>query len=104
MPTRSGHADGTVRFWHVEEGWGVLDSPSTPDGCYASFAAIQMDGFRELARGERVSFEFLEFASDGYAYQATAVHRPNHTIDRARPDRDSSAYSSDLAIDSNEPR
>lgn len=42
-------AIATVREWHDEEGWGVLDCPETPGGCWAWYAAIEMEGFRTLA-------------------------------------------------------
>jgi CspA family cold shock protein len=38
----------TVREWYDEEGWGVLDSPETPEGCWAHFSNIETDGFRSL--------------------------------------------------------
>jgi CspA family cold shock protein len=30
----AGEDDGVVRTWSDEEGWGVVDCPSTPGGCY----------------------------------------------------------------------
>ena len=29
-----------VREWHADLGWGVLDSPETPGGCWAHFSVI----------------------------------------------------------------
>ena len=36
MPT-----SGTVRVWHAEEGWGVIDSAETPGGCWTHFSAVR---------------------------------------------------------------
>ncbi|MFG2282306.1 cold shock domain-containing protein [Streptomyces asoensis] len=69
----------TVREWHDEEGWGVLDSPETPGGCWGHYADIQMKGFRTLSAGQRVdlTWEAPGFKQDGYTYRAvTIVPRP----------------------------
>ena len=66
-------AEGTVRSWNDEEGWGVLDSPQTPGGCFAIFGAVEVAGFRKLTPGERVTFQYITFEADGYSYQATKV-------------------------------
>ena len=31
---------GTVRVWHTEEGWGVIDCPDTPGGCWVHFSHL----------------------------------------------------------------
>lgn len=69
------HAVGTVREWHDEEGWGVLDSGMTPGGCWAHFSAIEMVGFRTLEVGETVQFEAEEARQDGYDWRAAHVWR-----------------------------
>lgn len=43
----------TVHEWHEEEGWGVLDSPETPGGCWGHFSNIRMDGYRTLSPGQK---------------------------------------------------
>lgn len=35
---------GSVRSWFGEEGWGVIDSPETPGGCWAFFSHIKVLG------------------------------------------------------------
>jgi CspA family cold shock protein len=64
---------GVVRFWHDDEGWGVIDSPSAPGGCWAHFSVIDMPGFRKLTRGQQVWVTILEGPQDGYGYQAESV-------------------------------
>jgi CspA family cold shock protein len=34
-------ANATVREWHDDLGWGVLDSPETPSGCWTHFSVIE---------------------------------------------------------------
>lgn len=62
-----------VRMWHAEEGWGVVDSPNTPGGCWVHFSHIQSPGYRELSPGQSVALEWEKADQDGFAYRATAV-------------------------------
>ncbi|WLW54909.1 cold-shock protein [Streptomyces sp. YU58] len=65
----------TVREWHDEEGWGVLDCPETPGGCWGHFSHIEADGFRSLAPGQRVDLDWEApgFRQDGYDYRAVSI-------------------------------
>ena len=64
---------GLVRQWDDDEGWGVIDSSETPGGCWAHFSVVEVDGFRKLAAGEAVTFEFEAAEQDGFAFRATRV-------------------------------
>lgn len=64
---------GVVRNWDRDEGWGVIDSPETPGGCWAIFAVIEMPGLKTLTAGDRVDFEWVTPGQDGFAYAATRV-------------------------------
>lgn len=65
----------TVREWRDEEGWGVLDSPETPGGCFGHYADIQSPGFRTLSPGRQVELEWEApgFQQDGYDYRAVSI-------------------------------
>lgn len=65
----------TVREWHDEDGWGVLDSPETPGGCWGHFSAIETDGFGTLSAGQKVdlTWEAPGFPQDGYDYRAVSI-------------------------------
>ncbi|MEU5211123.1 cold shock domain-containing protein [Streptomyces sp. NPDC020742] len=65
----------TVREWHDDEGWGVIDCPETPGGCWAHFSVIRMTGFRGLVPGQRVdlTWEAPGFPQDGYDYRAECI-------------------------------
>jgi CspA family cold shock protein len=66
----------TVRAWYDEEGWGVLDSPETPGGCFAHFSNLEMDGYHALKQGatvELAEWEAPGFKQDGYDYRAVRV-------------------------------
>ncbi|HKJ03604.1 MAG TPA: cold shock domain-containing protein [Longimicrobiales bacterium] len=51
---------GTVKWFNDQKGFGFI----TPDGggkdCFVHHSAIQADGFRTLAEGDRVKFEIVE--------------------------------------------
>lgn len=66
--------EGTVRFWLSEEGWGVIDAPEVPGGCWAHFSVIEMSGFHELHAGQRVRFVAERAPQDGYPFTAEEVH------------------------------
>ncbi|MEU3446126.1 cold shock domain-containing protein [Streptomyces thermolilacinus] len=65
----------TVREWHEEEGWGVLDCSETPGGCFGHYSAIRMSGFRTLTPGQRVelTWEAPGFRQDGYDFRALSI-------------------------------
>ncbi|MFF0268583.1 cold-shock protein [Kribbella sp. NPDC004536] len=71
----TGEDDGVVRSWNDEEGWGVVDCPSTPGGCWTHFSVIDSEGFRSLPPGGPVRVEWESPGQDGYDYRATAVYR-----------------------------
>ncbi|QMU71194.1 cold-shock protein [Streptacidiphilus sp. P02-A3a] len=65
----------TVREWYEEDGWGVLDSPETPGGCFVHFSDVAMRGLRRLTPGQRVELDWEApgFKQDGYDYRAVRV-------------------------------
>ncbi len=65
---------GTVRSWDDEQGWGVLDAPETPGGCWAHFSVVMMPGYRSLDAGEQVEFAYETPGQDGFDYRAVAVY------------------------------
>jgi CspA family cold shock protein len=87
-------SQGTVREYDTEAGWGVLDSPDTPGGCWVHFSAIQAGGYRALTAGDPVSFEWEAADQDGYAYRATRVVQNA----ASPPPLESQAYSSTLTL------
>ncbi|MEU0561374.1 cold shock domain-containing protein [Dactylosporangium sp. NPDC006015] len=70
---RTGTTTATTREWRIDEGWGVLDSPDTPGGCWAHFSAIDMPGFRALEQGQVVRLDWESPGQDGFDYRAVRV-------------------------------
>jgi CspA family cold shock protein len=88
---------GSVRAFDADEGWGVIDGPDVPGGCWVHFSAIAMDGYRQLTPGQHVSFRAEAASQDGFAYRAVKVW----TGDVEPPDQPqdrSAAYRSSLTL------
>ena len=66
---------GVVREFDPEEGWGVIDSPDVPGGCFVHYSNIDMPGYRVLAAGQHVVFTFETpgFRQDGCPHRALVV-------------------------------
>lgn len=61
---------GLVREWDNEEGWGVIDSPQTPGGCWAHYNDVAVAGYKSLDPGQSVHLEWEAVEQDGFAYRA----------------------------------
>jgi CspA family cold shock protein len=64
---------GVVREFRPAEGWGVVDGPDVPGGCWLHFSVIVMEGFRQLVVGQRVYFDAEAGNQDGYNFRAVKV-------------------------------
>jgi cold shock protein len=64
---------GSVRSYDADEGWGVIDGPDVPGGCWVHFSAVAGPGYRELTAGQPVSFRAEAADQDGFAYRAVRV-------------------------------
>ena len=74
----------TVRVWHQDEGWGILDSPETPGGCWTHFSCIDMPGYKSLTEGQAVELDWEVPAGgdyEGYRFFASRV-KPYCTLCR----------------------
>ncbi|GAA0307473.1 cold shock domain-containing protein [Kineococcus aurantiacus] len=94
---------GTVRAWHDDEGWGVLDSPDTPGGCWVHVSQITGRDGADPREGEEVEFTFEAVPDqDGYRFRAVRAwpwgasprRRPGTTVFNDR----SGAFSSTLTL------
>ena len=90
---------GVVRSFDAEEGWGVIDGPDVPGGCWVHFSAIAMTGYRELAAGQTVSFRAEAADQDGFAFRAVKVWTgDSEPADQPRPGKGSAGYHSTLTV------
>jgi cold shock protein len=96
---------GVVREFHPDEGWGVMDGPAVPGGCWVHFSAIAMNGYRELAAGQHVWFRAETAEQDGLRFRAVKVWTED--VEPASPSRSEPssghAYRSCLVLVFDEP-
>ena len=48
---------GTVKWFNAEKGYGFISNDNGGDDVFVHFSAIQVDGYKTLAEGQRVSFD-----------------------------------------------
>lgn len=69
---------GTVKFYKSAKGWGSISSPDLPPGmdAFISFADTKgQAGFRELAAGDDVEFDYRPAHQDTFRFVATWARR-----------------------------
>ncbi|MCP3426656.1 MULTISPECIES: cold-shock protein [Rothia] len=50
-------ATGTVKWFDAEKGFGFIATDDGSDDVFVHFSAIEGNGYRELAEGQKVEFE-----------------------------------------------
>ncbi len=63
--TSQPRSSGTVREWHVQEGWAVIDSPQTPGGSWTHFSHVRVAGYLALRPGQVVNLDWEHADQDG---------------------------------------
>ena len=53
-------AEGTVKWCNDSKGFGFITPDEGEKDCFVHYSAIQGDGFKSLAEGDRVEFEVGE--------------------------------------------
>jgi CspA family cold shock protein len=53
-------AHGTVNWFNDAKGFGFIEPEGGGEDVFAHFSAIQMEGFRTLKQGGRVSYELVQ--------------------------------------------
>jgi CspA family cold shock protein len=53
-------AFGTVKWFNDAKGFGFIEPEGGGPDVFAHFSAVQMDGFRTLKQGGRVSYELVQ--------------------------------------------
>lgn len=51
---------GTVKWFNDAKGFGFIEPEEGGEDVFAHFSAIQMEGFRTLRQGARVSFDLVQ--------------------------------------------
>ena len=51
--------EGTVKWFNEAKGFGFIEQGNGPD-VFVHFSAIEMEGYKSLTEGERVTFEITQ--------------------------------------------
>ncbi len=63
---------GTVKWFNETKGFGFIEQENGPD-VFVHFSAIQGDGFKTLAEGQKVEFNVTQGQKGPQAENVTAV-------------------------------
>ena len=78
-------AMGTVKWFNDAKGFGFIEPQEGGEDVFAHFSAIQMDGFRTLKQGGKVSFELVQGPKGQLAQNIQPVSDPADTAVSAAP-------------------
>lgn len=67
---------GTVKWFNDAKGFGFIEPEAGGEDVFAHFSAIQMDGFRTLPQGGRVSFDLIQGPKGQLAQNIQALDMP----------------------------
>lgn len=56
---------GTVKWFDAGKGYGFISNDEGGDDIFVHFSAIQIDGFKTLKDGQKVTFDIEEDAKNG---------------------------------------
>jgi cold shock protein len=66
-------AQGTVKWFNDAKGFGFIEPEGGGEDIFAHFSAIQMEGFRTLKQGGKVSYELVMGPKGQLAQNITPV-------------------------------
>jgi CspA family cold shock protein len=93
---------GTMRTWNHDEGWGVIDSPETPGGCWIHATTPSTKTRMGLDPGRQVYFEWERLpgkgVQDGFDFVATDAWYVDDEPNRRPQGPSTGAYSTSLTI------
>jgi CspA family cold shock protein len=69
-------AFGRVKWFNDAKGFGFIEPEAGGGDVFAHFSAIQMDGFRTLKQGARVSYELVQGPKGEQAQNIQAADAP----------------------------
>ena len=64
---------GTVKWFNDAKGFGFIEPEEGGPDVFAHFSAIEMDGFRTLRQGGKVSFELVQGPKGNLAQSIRAL-------------------------------
>ena len=74
---------GTVKWFSDAKGFGFIEPEGGGQDVFAHFSAIEMEGFRSLRPGDRVSYEVLVGPKGNLAQQIRPLHQAEPFLGQA---------------------
>ena len=65
--------NGTVKWFNAEKGFGFISNDEGGDDIFVHFSAINIQGFKTLAEGQKVVFDIEEDPRDSRKLRAANV-------------------------------
>jgi len=66
---------GTVKWFNDSKGFGFITPENGQKDCFVHHSAIESDGFKTLAEGERVEFDIVQGQKGPAAERVTKLGR-----------------------------
>jgi cold shock protein len=76
-------AFGRVKWFNDAKGFGFIEPEGGGGDVFAHFSAIQMEGFRTLKQGSRVSYELVQGPKGDQAQNIQAVSDASVAVEAA---------------------
>ena len=74
---------GTVKWFNDAKGFGFIEPEGGGEDVFAHFSAIQMEGFRTLKQGGKVSYDLVQGPKGQLAQNICPVESGSHGASRA---------------------
>ena len=65
---------GTVKWFNATKGYGFITNDANAEDVFVHFSAIQVDGFKTLEEGQKVTFDVESDPKDSRKLRAVNVH------------------------------
>ena len=65
--------NGTVKWFNAEKGFGFISDDNGGDDVFVHFSAIQIDGYKTLSEGQKVTYDTEQDTRDSSKIRAVNV-------------------------------